>query len=246
MKIPAVASLCLVLLCFCDGENILNQKDPIKYNDCDDVFRSGRYKESGSYLLFLNTSKPLEVYCRFEPLNASSAVIMQQKYGRISFVRHWEDYVHGFGSLISGDYWMGLAGMKALTDSGYHVLTITLQDWAYRTKVLRYNYFFLGSPSQRYQLHIGGYVSSSILADDFGHNNGMPFATIDRPDAHNCAIHQKAGWWYNYCTYTLPTGFRYNGGHYTPSGGFYDGIYYKDWLGYGYSLMYIKMELSRY
>ena len=54
-----------------------------------------------------------------------------------------------------------------------------------------------------------------------------------------------AGWWYNYCAYALLNGLYYQAGPYTPSGGYYDGIYWKDWLGYGYSLRFTRMMLSR-
>lgn len=121
---------------------------------------------------------------------------------------------------------------------------MTLQNWGNEIKTIQYNYFSLGSWTKRFPLRIGGYVSSHVLPDDFSHNNGMPFSTIDRPDRHSCALHQGGGWWYNYCTFTLPTGHYYTGGAYNPIGQYYDGIYYKDWLGYGYSLKYIKMELS--
>ena len=53
-----------------------------------------------------------------------------------------------------------------------------------------------------------------------------------------------AGWWYNYCAYALLNGLYYTGGPYTPSGGYYDGIYWRDWLGYGYSLRFTRMSLS--
>lgn len=126
------------------------------------------------------------------------------------------------------------------------MLRVTLQDWNHVIKVLQYKHFHVGPWSQQFPLSIGGYVSGHVLPDDFSHNNGMLFATYDKPDRHQCAINQKAGWWYNYCTYTLPTGFYYHtGGPYTPSGPFYDGIYYSDWLGFGYSLKYIRLELSR-
>ena len=111
--------------------------------------------------------------------------------------------------------------------------------------VIQYAHFAIGPEVDGYRLSIGGYRSSHVLPDDLSHNNQMRFATYDRPDVHNCATNQRGGWWYNYCTLVLPTGKYYPGGHYVPlPGKFYDGIYYKDWLGFGYSLKYIKMELS--
>ena len=56
----------------------------------------------------------------------------------------------------------------------------------------------------------------------------------------------SVGWWYNFCTLTLPTGRYYPGCHYSPVGKYYDGIFYRDWHGFAYSLLYYKMELSRH
>ncbi|XP_045166602.2 fibrinogen-like protein 1 [Mercenaria mercenaria] len=245
MQTGSIVFLISIYVCFGEGISVKNVNDKLKYNDCDDVLRSGSYRESGNYVVFLNSSEPLQVYCNFESVEARTP-IMQQKYGRENFQRYWHDYEYGFGNAASGDFWMGLKHMKRLTDTGFNVLTVTLQDCKNTIKVIRYNYFRLGPAYQRYPLRIGSYVSSSVLPDDFYHNNGMQFATIDRPDHHNCATHQRGGWWYNYCSFSLPTGRYYIGCYYKPSGGFYDGIYYKDWHGFGYSLKYIKMELSLY
>lgn len=126
---------------------------------------------------------------------------------------------------------------------GYQILAVYMHDWHGNIQIIQYNYFVLGPAIHRYPLHIGKYVTSHVLPDDFSFGDGMQFATIDRPDINNCAYHQKGGWWYNYCTLTLPTGHYYQYGPYTPSAGFYDGIYYKDWHGFGYSLKHIKLEL---
>ena len=56
-------------------------------------------------------------------------------------------------------------------------------------------------------------------------------------------MHQKAGWWYNYCAYALLNGIYYHGGKYQPSGGYYDGIYWKDWGGYDYSMKFVSMTV---
>jgi len=226
-----------------ENDTVLNLGDFNKYRDCDDVLKSGHYKEPGAYLVYVNSTVPLNVYCHFD-VGVGRFVIMQQKYGRQSFVRPYSHYTVGFGSASSGDFWYGLSKMKFLTDTGNRVLTVTLQDWNNVIKVIRYNYFALGPASDRFRLNIGGYVTSHVLPDDFSHNNNMQFGTIDLPDIHGCATHMRGGWWYNYCTFALPTGHYYQGGPYHPTGGFYDGIFYNDWHGFGYSLKYIRMDLS--
>lgn len=124
---------------------------------------------------------------------------------------------------------------------GNTILTINMQDWYGNNRNVRYNHFSV-SPAPYFQLNIYGFQGN--VPDDLSHNNRAYFATYDRSDSNQCAIHQKGGWWYNYCTYALPTGLYYRGGPYTPTGGYYDGIYWKDWQGYGYSLKFISMTLS--
>lgn len=70
------------------------------------------------------------------------------------------------------------------------------------------------------------------------------FQTYDYPDQNQCAVHMRAGWWYNYCAYALLNGHYYSGGPYIPTGGFYDGIFWKDWRGFGYSLKFVSMVVS--
>ncbi|KAH3827919.1 fibrinogen-like protein 1 [Dreissena polymorpha] len=228
------------------GDNILNEADHTKYQDCDEILASGSYKKAGAYRIYLNQSEPIVVFCAFE-LGATSYVISIQKYGRVSFVQNYYNYEWGFGNIGGGDGWLGLRNIKALTDAGNNVLTVTMQDCNNVIRTLAWNHFSLGSPASRYTLYVNSFASGHVLPDDLSHNNGMPFSTIDRQDVNNCAVQMRAGWWYNYCTYTLPTGKYYPlCGPYTPPGGFYDGMFYKDWRGFGYSLRFFRMALSRY
>jgi hypothetical protein len=131
----------------------------------------------------------------------------------------------------------------ALAILGNTILTVHAQDWNGNNRNAQYQHFKL-MDSTYYTLSIYGYSPTGGLSDDLSYNNGRRFATWDRPDPNNCAAHQRAGWWYNYCSFALPNGFYYVGGPYTPGAGFYDGIYWKDWWGYGYSLKFISLTLS--
>ncbi|KAH3827936.1 hypothetical protein DPMN_129882 [Dreissena polymorpha] len=121
-----------------------------------------------------------------------------------------------------------------------------MQDCNNMIQTLVWNHFSLGSPESQYRLYVNGYASSNMLLKDLCKNNGRPFSTFDRPDADNCALQLRTGWWYNYCTDTLPTGKYDLCGPYTPPGGFYDGLFYNDWLGRGYSLKYFRMVLAHF
>ncbi|KAK3104167.1 hypothetical protein FSP39_024993 [Pinctada imbricata] len=179
------------------------------------------------------------VHCQHEA-NNSFTLIQRRVDGSVNFAQPWHIYQTGFGSENS-NYWAGLNTIYYLTYTGHNVLSITMQDWNNNIRTARYSHFKL-QDSYSYTLSIGGY--SGNVPDDLSHNNNMRFATYDKPDIHHCATNQHAGWWYNYCTNALPNGKYYYYGPYPPSGGWYDGIYWSDWLGYNYSLKYISMTLS--
>lgn len=135
--------------------------------------------------------------------------------------------------------------MCTISSLGYNVLRIDAQDWALNMRYGIYSHFSIAGESDRYRLTLGA-SSGTFGYDDLAANNGMQFATIDRPDANRCASSMHAGWWYNYCSYALPNGKFYNGGAYpVPPSGYWDGIYYKDWTGYNYSLKYFTMTLYK-
>ena len=124
--------------------------------------------------------------------------------------------------------------------SGNHRLVIHMADWAGNNKMVSYSYFHVMDRTQYYQMFINGF--SGDVADDMSQSNGMYFYTPDHPDQYNCAGNMHAGWWYHYCTDTLPNGVYYYG-PYKPTGPYYDGIFWKDWLGFGYSLKFISMTV---
>ncbi|KAK6175541.1 hypothetical protein SNE40_013986 [Patella caerulea] len=223
---------------------LFNHLDKHQYTDCQKINDAG-YKKTGQYLLWYPKGNdtnlhPFTVECQMKG-NAAYTVIQRRMYGNENFYRTFIDYVNGFGH-PQGDYWAGLNLIYHLTSTGNNVLTVQMQDWSGNSKNARYSYFRL-IDNVHFVLNIGGFYSTDV-ADDLSFDNGYAFATYDKPDVSHCASNQKGGWWYNYCTYALPNGVYYPGGPYTPSSGFYDGIYWKDWLGYGYSLKFISLTLS--
>ena len=125
---------------------------------------------------------------------------------------------------------------------GLNRLKIDMQDWNGNRRSISYSHFLVLDERSFYRLFVSG--PSKSLPDDMSFNNGMNFATPDRPDPSNCAVNQRSGWWFNYCSYTLPNGMYYHG-PYLPTTGFYDGVYYKDFMGYGYSLKFFSMSISK-
>lgn len=126
--------------------------------------------------------------------------------------------------------------------AGNTKLVIYMQDWSGHNQNVMYSYFRVDGSQYRYQMHVSGFSGS--IPDDLSYHNGMVFATYDYPDTYSCAVHMGAGWWYNYCAYTLLNGRYYYGGKYVPSTGFYDGIFWKSWQGFDYSLKFVSMQLT--
>ena len=137
-------------------------------------------------------------------------------------------------------FWIENQSVFFINIAGNNVLTIHMQDWYGNNQIVVYRYFKLLDPTF-FNLSIGGFHGN--VKDSMAFSNNMRFATYDSPDQHNCATHQHAGWWYNYCAYALLNG-KYYRGPYTPTGGFYDGTYWEGWLGFGYSLRFVSMVLS--
>uniref|UniRef100_A0A0B7A0U2 Fibrinogen C-terminal domain-containing protein n=1 Tax=Arion vulgaris TaxID=1028688 RepID=A0A0B7A0U2_9EUPU len=222
------------------GENIevLNHADVNRYPDCTSLLKAG-YNVSGVYRLTLNNTD-FRLSCEFIDGTAFT-VIVRRWSNSISFIQTWATYENGFGN-PADNYWAGLGVIYLLALQGNNRLQINMQDWSGNSKNAVYSGFYLEDRTTRYRLHVGPYQGT--LPDELSYHNNMPFSTVDAPDPQGCAANMKAGWWYNYCAYTLPTGIYYTGGWYTPSGTMYDGIYWKDWYGYNYSLKFFSMTIS--
>lgn len=230
----------IILLQCCWGVFSISlvKESSFKFKDCGHV-RSKGFMKNGTYTLWMNDTTPFKVHCE-HGASTSYTMILRRQDGSLSFYQPFQYYQIGFGH-SQYEYWAGLNAIYYLTYTGNTVLTINMQDWHGNNRNVRYSHFSV-SPAPYFQLNIYGFQGD--VPDDLSHNNGANFATYDRPDPNQCAAHQKGGWWYNYCTFALPTGQYYHGGPYTPTGGYYDGIYWKDWLGYGYSLKFLSMTLS--
>lgn len=217
---------------------VLNHADQNRHADCGSLLKAG-YNTSGVYKLHLNSTQVL-LPCEFRGDNAFT-VILQRLDHTLSFRQPWHLYEAGFGS-PHYNFWAGLAHIYALTLQGNNRLQINMQDWSGNNRNAFYSKFYLGDRPSRYRLNVAGFQGN--VADDLSYSNQMPFSTNDAPDPHGCATGMQAGWWYNYCAYCLPTGEYYIGGHYTPTTRLYDGMFWKDWQGFGYSLKYISMVIS--
>jgi len=73
-------------------------------------------------------------------------------------------------------------------------------------------------------------------------HNGHRFSTFDNDndiDPRNCAAEFKGGWWFETCHDSNLNG-RYHGG---PHESYADGINWRAWRGYQYSLKFTEMKI---
>ncbi|XP_055346775.1 angiopoietin-related protein 2-like [Paramacrobiotus metropolitanus] len=220
--------------------SFLHHKVHGKYRDCSEL-RSVNNGMPGLYNISFNGTF-VPVRCYYNGTNAYT-IIQQRLSGNVDFNRKLAEYAAGFGS-ATGDFWLGLNIIRRLVELGNTKLQIVMTSWppSQQTIVANYGYFSIGTQAQGWALSVGNY--NGPVADDLSYSNGKVFYTSDVPDPNLCAVHQRGGWWYNYCSYAFLNGYYYRNGKYVPPGQFYDGIYWKDWLGYDYSLMQVTMAVS--
>ena len=130
----------------------------------------------------------------------------------MAFYQKWEAYKRGFGSLQTGEFWLGLEKIYQITNSGHYGIDIVLKGrnsltgYQYKTITLSYKTFRISNEADGYRLTINGFQNNghSKFSEQFWFHNGMRFSTIDRDNdkwGSDCAkIYGKgSGWWYKWC-----------------------------------------------
>ena len=153
------------------------------------------------------------------------------------------DYQQGFG-ILSGEFWLGLDKIHRLTPQ----LWIDMQDFEGNSSYAQYSSFSVGDSVSKYTLSVSWYsgtAGDSLATGAFvpnGHN-GQQFSTRDRDNDvnsnENCAQQFKGGWWYAACHSSNLNGL-YHGG---PHSSLADGVNWRSWRGYNYSLQFTEMKL---
>ncbi|XP_061120037.1 fibrinogen C domain-containing protein 1-B-like [Syngnathus typhle] len=174
--------------------------------DCSDIMAAGKSK-SDVYYIFTG-SNSIEVYCNMWQDGGGWTVIQRRKDGTVDFARGWNDFRKGFGRL-SGEHWLGLQNIHALTASGDYQLRIDFTAFDGAKYYALYNTFTVGRNSMDpdkdgYPLYVSGY--SGNAGDRFTQHSGEMFTTKDRDqdkwDNGNCATRWDGAWWHEYCHWT--------------------------------------------
>ncbi|KAL1275051.1 hypothetical protein QQF64_027865, partial [Cirrhinus molitorella] len=171
-------------------------------------------------------------------------VIQRREDGSVNFFREWDSYREGFGK-ITGEYWLGLKQIHALSIQGNYELRIDLEDFENSTAFAQYGVFGVGLFSvdpedDGYPLTIADY--SGTAGDSLLKHNGMKFTTKDRDNDHsenNCASFYHGAWWYRNC-HTSNLNGQYLRGQHTS---YADGIEWSSWTGWQYSLKFTEMKI---
>ena len=166
-------------------------------------------------------------------------VFQRRMDGTEDFYRGWADYVKGFGDL-NGEFWLGLNKIHRLTQAANTTLRVDLANFEGEKRYAKYTTFKVLDSSRKYQLTVGGY--SGDAGDSMAQQNGMKFSTKDQEndnDPTNCAVRYKGAWWYASCHNSNLNGKYLSGTHTT----FADGVNWRQWKGYNYSLKITEMKL---
>ncbi|MCJ8734741.1 hypothetical protein PDJAM_G00238940 [Pangasius djambal] len=212
--------------------------------DCSDIYASGQ-REDGIYSVFpVHFPSGFQVYCDMSADGGGWTVFQRREDGSVNFYRDWAAYRDGFGK-ITGEHWLGLKRIHALTIQANYELRIDLEDFENSTSFAQYGSFGVGlfsvDPDEDgYPLSIADY--SGTAGDSLLKHNGMKFTTKDKDNDHsenNCASFYHGAWWYRNCHMSNLNGQYLRGQH----SSYADGIEWSSWTGWQYSLKFTEMKI---
>ncbi|XP_028411109.1 ryncolin-1-like [Dendronephthya gigantea] len=207
--------------------------------NCADIYNKG-IKDSGLYEIDPDGKGSFKVFCDMTTSGGGWTVFQRRLDGSVDFYRGWQDYKQGFGNL-SGEYWLGLDKIHRTTNISQNELRIDLEDTSGNTRYAHYDSFKVSSENEKYKLEVRGYDGTA--GDSLKKHNGMAFTTKDSDNdidsKGNCAVKFKGAWWYWGCHDSNLNGLYHYGAHTS----FADGVNWKHWKGYDYSLKSTSMKI---
>jgi len=213
------------------------------YSDCKDALTLGQ-TASGVYIIKPDNKSAFQAYCDMDTDGGGWTVFQHREDGSVDFYCHWTDYQQGFGNL-SGVFWLGLEKIHRLTSTATQ-LRVDLQDFEGNSAYAQYSSFSVGDSASKYTLSETGYTETAgdSLTEGPHVHNGQPFSTRDQDNdiyGGNCAQEFKGGWWYADCHVSNLNGLYHGGSH----SSFADGMNWRTWKGYQYSLKFTEMKLRK-
>ncbi|XP_034667581.1 angiopoietin-related protein 1 [Drosophila subobscura] len=119
---------------------------------------------------------------------AGWTVIARHTNKFLSFYRDWEDSMEGFGD-ISGDFFIGLDMLHAITKSQNQELCIHLEDFEESTRYPQYDEFQIESENDLYRLtKLGSFRGDA--GDAMTYSKNQKFTTYDNDNDGEARGHQ--------------------------------------------------------
>ncbi|XP_061188330.1 ficolin-1-like [Saccostrea echinata] len=209
--------------------------------DCYDILTQKPNSTSGVYRVYPGAlRRGIDVLCDMDVDEGGWLVIQKRLDGSLDFFREWADYQFGFSDGTS-EFWIGNEFLHLLTSQALYELRVDMTDFDGESRFAKYKVFVVGSRETKFRLTIGGY--SGTAGDSLSSHNGMFFSTKDFDNdlaSGNCAASFKGGFWYSNCHTANPNGQYLKGNHESMA----DGINWKTWRGYKYSLQTFSMKIK--
>ncbi|XP_050091551.1 ficolin-2-like [Anopheles aquasalis] len=158
---------------------------------------SGIYRIDPNYPF----QEPMAVYCEQSYEGGGWTVIQRRMDGSVNFMRDWQEYKRGFGTL-RGEFWLGLDQIHRLTNVARHELVVLLEDFDGGRATARYDHFRIGAESVNYGLLELGRCVSCSAGDSLDIHLNESFSTYDRDNSKalfNCAAKFGGAWWFYRC-----------------------------------------------
>ncbi|XP_035687735.1 fibrinogen C domain-containing protein 1-like [Branchiostoma floridae] len=208
---------------------------------CNELLNSG-HNTSGVYTLYPvgEVTSPIHVYCDMDADGGGWTVIQRRKDGSVDFYLDWQNYKTGFGDL-GGEFWLGNDNLHHLTAQGGYELRVDLEDFEGNSTYAKYSNFSVEDEGHLYRLTVEGY--SGTAGNSMARHSSMCFSTKDKEndirESFDCAQAYKGGWWYSNCHTANLNGLYHGGDHQS----YADGVNWKSWKGYHYSLKHTEMKI---
>ncbi|XP_076064367.1 microfibril-associated glycoprotein 4-like [Oratosquilla oratoria] len=185
----------------------------------------------------------LQVFCDQETYGGGWTVVQRRDdlppYEE--FYRTWLEYEKGFGD-VEGEHWLGLENIHHLTSHSLQELRIDLADFENATRWANYGFFHVQDSNSKYVMNCGSYKYTGDAGDSLSYHSAQKFSTHDNDNdegTRNCAVSFSGAWWYKDCTHSNLNG-KYRKG---TTGSFPDGVLWRHWRGYHYSLRKTEMKI---
>lgn len=213
---------------------------------CRDLLDSG---DTGSgirqvYPFLKHRDASVTVYCE-QTVDGGGWTVFQRRRNltqREDFYRTWIEYRLGFGHL-EGEFWLGLDILHELASTALQELRVDLKDYDGEHRWAKYGKFYVGPLASFYSISVGRYTGTAGDGLGDGTHDSHSFSTHDADHdtdtSSNCAERFRGAWWYYKCHISNLNGYQHVGQH----DSFADGINWKHWKGYHYSLQETTMMI---